>query len=129
MAVISPNFLVRKFCGKPQFPHMRKLWLSTKFPHQETKRNYDILRSAFYFKQSCFRDIYPISDHCFLSLPTKNIRKSLVFWCSQGFGKGRVGWCEIIYGNITWGSLYMSTLKITNDLKNVHFVLSITKEI
>ena len=41
--VISPNFLVQKFCGKEQFPHsfgrfarnMRKLFLSTKFPHQE----------------------------------------------------------------------------------------------
>ena len=41
--VISPNFLVQKFCGKEQFPHsfgrfartVRKLFLSTKFPHQE----------------------------------------------------------------------------------------------
>ena len=38
--VISPNFLMWKFCGKAQFPHsetMRKLCLSTKFPHQEVR--------------------------------------------------------------------------------------------
>ena len=36
--VISPNFLVRKFCENAQFPEiMQKLCLSTKFPHQEIK--------------------------------------------------------------------------------------------
>ena len=39
ITVISTNFLVWKFCGKAQFPHlpkyMRKLCLSTKFPHQD----------------------------------------------------------------------------------------------
>ena len=38
--VISPYFLVWKFCGKAQFRHsfrMRKLCLSTKFPHQEIR--------------------------------------------------------------------------------------------
>ena len=52
--MISPNFLVWKFCEKAQFPHsfgrarkiMRKLCLSTKFPHQEIRWNHGILRSA-----------------------------------------------------------------------------------
>ena len=52
--VISPNFMVWKFCAKAQFPHslgespetMRKLCLSTKFPHQEIKWNYDIFLSV-----------------------------------------------------------------------------------
>ena len=59
--LISPNFLVWKFCGKAQFPHsfgrysfhivsgespktMWKLFLSSKFPHQEITRNYGIFR-------------------------------------------------------------------------------------
>ena len=44
--IISPNFLVWKFCGKAQFPHsfgrMRKLCFSTKFPYHEIRWNYDI---------------------------------------------------------------------------------------
>ena len=51
--VISPYFLVRKLCGKAQFPHsfrrlrqtMRKLCLSTKFPHQEIRWNYGVFLS------------------------------------------------------------------------------------
>ena len=37
--IISSNFLVWKFCGKAKFPPetMRKLCLSTKFPHQEIR--------------------------------------------------------------------------------------------
>ena len=46
--VISPNFLLWKFCKKEQFPHsfgrfacspeaMQKLFLCTKFPHQEIR--------------------------------------------------------------------------------------------
>ena len=38
------NFLVWKFCGKIET--MRKLCLSTKFPHQENKSNYAIFRNA-----------------------------------------------------------------------------------
>ena len=50
-SVISSNFLVLRFCGKAQFPHsfpetMRKLCLSTKFPHQKIRWNYGIFRSA-----------------------------------------------------------------------------------
>ena len=52
--VISPNFLVWNICGKAQFPHsfgriaetMRKLCLSTKFPHQEMKWSYGIFSSV-----------------------------------------------------------------------------------
>ena len=49
--VISADFLVWKFCGKAQFTGdptepMRKLCLSTKFPHQEIRSNYGILRSV-----------------------------------------------------------------------------------
>ena len=51
--IISPNFLMWKFCGKAQFPHsfcdspetMRKLHLSTKFPHQKIRCNYGVSRS------------------------------------------------------------------------------------
>ena len=43
--VISPNLLLRKFCGKAQLPQslgklpgtMQKLRLSTKFPHEEIR--------------------------------------------------------------------------------------------
>ena len=36
--LISPNFLVGEFCGKEQFSQtMRKLFLSTKFPHQQIR--------------------------------------------------------------------------------------------
>ena len=39
-----------EICGKVQFPQrsetLRKLCLSTKFPHQEIRRNYGILRSV-----------------------------------------------------------------------------------
>ena len=52
--VISPNFLVWNICGKAHFPHsfgriaetMRKLCLSTKFPHQEMKWSYGIFSSV-----------------------------------------------------------------------------------
>ena len=52
--VISPNFLVWKFCGKEQFPHSfgqfarnyTELFLSTKFPHQQIKWNYGIFCSV-----------------------------------------------------------------------------------
>ena len=40
--VISPNFLMWKYCGKAQF---RAIRLSIKFPHQEIRRNFGILRS------------------------------------------------------------------------------------
>ena len=46
--VISPNSLVWKFCGNSS-KTMRKLCLSTKFPHQEIKWNYSIFRSVIYF--------------------------------------------------------------------------------
>ena len=51
--VIPPSFLVWKFCGKVQFLHckaqlMRKLCLSTKFPHQEIRWNYGIFHSVPY---------------------------------------------------------------------------------
>ena len=50
----SPTFLLCKFCRKAQFPHVsgdshetiRKLCLSTKFPHQKTTWNYGMLCSV-----------------------------------------------------------------------------------
>ena len=53
-AVISPDFMVRKFCGKVQFPHsfrqITQNYARTvpfhKFPDQEIRWNYGILRSA-----------------------------------------------------------------------------------
>ena len=55
-ALISPNFPVWEFCGKAQFPHSfgrlprnyAEMCLSTKFPHQEIRWNYGILRSAIH---------------------------------------------------------------------------------
>ena len=53
--VISPNFLVWKFCGKAQFREspetMQKQCLSTKFPHQNIRWNYSILRSVICIDQ------------------------------------------------------------------------------
>ena len=50
--VISPDFLVWKFCGKAQFPHMRKLCLSAKYPHHEISWNYDVFCSdSRYYKK------------------------------------------------------------------------------
>ena len=54
--VISPNFLVWKFCGKAQFlnsfgrfaQNYGGLCLSTKFSHQEIRWNHDILRSEMH---------------------------------------------------------------------------------
>ena len=43
--VISPDFLVWKFCGKARFPQ-RKLYLSATYSHQEISRNYGIFCSA-----------------------------------------------------------------------------------
>ena len=44
--------MVWKFCGKAfcgiYFETMQKMCLSTKFPHQEIKWNYGILRSAYF---------------------------------------------------------------------------------
>ena len=50
-AAISPNFLVWKICGRHRFglvsgnlpETMRTLCLSTKFPHQEIRWDYDML--------------------------------------------------------------------------------------
>ena len=55
-AVISPNFLAWKFVERYSFridlgkspETMRKLCLSTKFPHQKIRCSYGILRSASY---------------------------------------------------------------------------------
>ena len=49
--VISPNFLVWKFCGiavsySPKT--LRKLSLSTKFPHQEIRLDWSIFRSVVF---------------------------------------------------------------------------------
>ena len=51
----SLNFLVWRFCGNAVSAEFRmnrqKLWgncVSTKVPHQETRWNYDILRSTFH---------------------------------------------------------------------------------
>ena len=75
--VISPNFLVWKFCGKAQFPHsfgelpetMRKLYLSTKFPHQEITWNYGIFRSGIIWKwqwrqEKHFRELFSCFKEC-----------------------------------------------------------------
>ena len=57
--VISPDFLVWKFYSKTKFSHsfrwiawngMRKLFLSTKFPHQEIRWNYSIFRSELFHR-------------------------------------------------------------------------------
>ena len=53
--VVSPDFLVWKFCGKAKFPHsfgdspetMQKLCLSAKFLHQEIRWNNGIFRSVW----------------------------------------------------------------------------------
>ena len=46
--VISPDFLVWKFSAEKLWPEtMRKLRLSSKFPHQEIRWNYRIFRSDF----------------------------------------------------------------------------------
>ena len=44
--VVSPNFLVRKFCGEAQKFRAIRLCLSTKFPHQEIRWNYGTLCSG-----------------------------------------------------------------------------------
>ena len=41
---------------------MRKLYLSTKFPHQEIRWNYGILRSDSYFTFSQFMELGAISQ-------------------------------------------------------------------
>ena len=51
--VISPNFLVWKFCGKVQFLQSFVLCgncLFTKFPQQETRWNYCIFRSVCWIR-------------------------------------------------------------------------------
>ena len=60
--VISPNFLVSKFCGKAQFPHsfpetVRKLSLSTKFSHQDIRWNYGIFHSGSQLHIRCTNSI------------------------------------------------------------------------
>ena len=56
--VISPNFLVWKFCGNAQFPHSvgriyAKLCFSTKYTHQENKWNYKWKIDLSIFLQKC----------------------------------------------------------------------------
>ena len=54
--IISPNFLVWKFCGMAQFPHnMPKLCISLKFPAQKIRWNYGIFHSV-----TNLRLIYPL---------------------------------------------------------------------
>ena len=82
-AVLSPNFLVWKFCGKAQFrivsgespKTMRKLCLSIKFPHQEIRWKYGIfavfwLQNTVLFKwlqRDCF-DSQTVRLFCFQNL-------------------------------------------------------------
>ena len=48
ITAVSPNFLVWKFCEKPVSVYtLPELCVSTKCPNQETRSNYDILRSVF----------------------------------------------------------------------------------
>ena len=55
-AKISPNFMVWKFCGNPQFPqcfgrrNSRKLGISTKFLLPGISWNFSILRSVSFLK-------------------------------------------------------------------------------
>ena len=42
---ISPYVMLLKFCGNAQFPQS---FGPKKFPHQEIRWNYDILRGAIY---------------------------------------------------------------------------------
>ena len=57
--VISPNYMVFKFCGKAQFPSetTRKLSLSTKFSHREIRWNSGILRSENWKEIIIFSEI------------------------------------------------------------------------
>ena len=69
-----------KFCGKAQFPQsdspetMRKLCLSTKFPHQEIRWNYGILRSVNGFWPQMFDKIFNIP------LNIKKLSNILITW-------------------------------------------------
>ena len=64
-SIISPNFMVWKFCGKAQFllsfgnlsEAMQKLCLSTKFPHQKIIGHYNIFCSNFYSTNKYFQDL------------------------------------------------------------------------
>ena len=85
--VISPNFMVWKFCGKAQFPHsfgrFARNYAETvpfhKFPHHEIRWNYCILRivlkrvlwctaKAEYVANNCFAKPSSCNDFCYGSI-------------------------------------------------------------
>ena len=54
---------------------MRKLCLSTKFPHQEIRWNYGILRSDSYFTFSQFMELGAISQITFPAIRNTSLHK------------------------------------------------------
>ena len=81
--VISPNFLVWKFCGKAQF---RKLRFSVRLPHQEIRWNYGVLcsncvcRNAVGIRHPCFVQWY---------LMVKS-------WCKQVYFELALNFCDFL---------------------------------
>ena len=100
--VISPNFLLWTFCERHSFPRvsgdspktLRKLCLSAKFPHQEIRWNYGILRSVSFCKCKfewrisqilLLNHLFPIHPFC---TPWKH-QKILRFYGFLMFSGGR----------------------------------------